>query len=64
MCIPKKPKMPEQPVPVAPPPQPEKPPEPVAIKKQSHTKIKRKRNPLRIDLAQKAAGSSNSGVNI
>jgi len=67
MCIPKKPKMPEMPEPtpvLKPPEQPEKAPDPVTIKKDAQAKKTKRRNPLRIDLAQQSAGSANSGVNL
>lgn len=45
-------------------PLPEKAPEPVEIKKDNDGKAKRKRNPLRIDLAQQTAAAANTGVNV
>lgn len=40
----------------------EKAPEPIEIKKDGESKVTRKRNPLRIELARQAAGSANTGV--
>lgn len=44
---------------------PEKAPEPVEIKKDGQTKMKRRRNPLRIDLASgDTGGTPVTGVNV
>jgi hypothetical protein len=43
---------------------PEKAPEPVEIKKDKAPRENRRRNPLRIELAQQAAASANTGVNV
>lgn len=66
MCGFSKPKTPKAVPSIVPkaPEQPEKAPEPVEIKKDGQTKLKRKRNPLRIDLATQQIGSANTGVNI
>lgn len=46
-------------------PLPEKAPEPVEIAKESQDKMKRRRNPLRIDLASSAPSATPStGVNV
>lgn len=45
-------------------PMPDKAPEPVEIKKDGQTKMKRRRNPLRIDLASGTGSSASSGVNV
>ncbi|WP_417623154.1 hypothetical protein [Parasphingorhabdus sp.] len=42
---------------------PEKEPDPVEIKKDSQTKVQRKRNPLRIDLAS-GSSTTKTGVNV
>lgn len=47
----------------APPAQPEAPPDPVKIYKDAEAKVKRRRNPLRIDL-RGSGGAPSSGVNV
>lgn len=47
----------------APPPQPEAPPDPVKIDKDGDAKVKRRRNPLRIDL-RGSGNAPSSGVNV
>jgi len=42
----------------------EAPPEPVEVAKDTQSKLKRNRNPLRIDLAAGGGGGAVSGVNI
>jgi len=66
MCVFSQPKTPQVknviPTPTA---MPEPPPEPVEIKKDGQTKMKRRRNPLRIDLASTAMKAAPStGVNV
>lgn len=62
MCAPKTPQvkniLPSQPMQVA------EAPKPVAVEKDGADKTKRKRNPLRIDLAGGGGGSATTGVNI
>lgn len=43
---------------------PEKAPEPVEVKKDDQSKVSRKRNPLRIELAQQKVANANTGVNV
>lgn len=43
---------------------PEKAPEPVEVKKDDQSKTTRKRNPLRIELAQQKVANANTGVNV
>ena len=43
---------------------PDKAPAPVEIKKDGQSRVSHKRNPLRIELANKAASGANSGVNV
>lgn len=64
MCAPKAPKIEKPKIAPLPTAAPEEPPQPVEIQKESAEKNRRKRNPLRIDLASSGGGSPSSGVNI
>lgn len=64
MCTAKPPKVEKPKIAPLPTAAPEEPPQPVEIQKESAEKNRRKRNPLRIDLASSGGGTPSSGVNI
>lgn len=62
MCIAKSPKIEKPKITPLPTEAPEEPPAPVEVQKESSEKLRRKKNPLRIDLA--SSSNPASGVNI